>query len=425
MEVEKSYKSLFNKPLNSDVIFTFTRSDDISDELYAHSVILSLRSSVFKKNFAFNAKNGETKSRVFPIYSKYDVFECFLRYLYGAKHKINCKNAVDLRNLAIKYEVPCLILACQKFCLKNILTLDEKCKYLNMSLEAEHRTDTAIDLVKNHRKLLLKEDLFKKLTAKALEQVISKEMNFLDVTVMTVFQLVIKWAEYHCSLKGDEINPINTRKELGDVIKLIKFRSMELSEFNDCIKEYPGILLPTEEKIILASINNPFCTDDNDIRFWMPREVNMDELTTINMEIFTGILRDFDFNETGVPSGSIFTLSRVVYLLSLSIAAPRLEHPRNVFVKISCKGYTLAEVTQYINCIDPLINFDKPIKLIPGYEYVCDIKYDKGEDQHFEVAFNEREVPFTLSENGFEFFKFTEYSPLLRSICCKTEKQIL
>lgn len=83
------------------------------------------------------------------------------------------------------------------------------------------------------------------------------EIDHLERDERIVFEAVINWAKNWCRcIKIDPNNGINLRRALTGILAVIPFHKMSHTQFDECVKKYPGLLQNFEIHDILVNIQN-------------------------------------------------------------------------------------------------------------------------------------------------------------------------
>lgn len=268
--VGEAAQYLFDNPQLSDIIFSCQDSNGAPQKIYAHSWFLVMRSSVFYNDI--QASIGKSQVILILDYS-YETFLSFMRYVYSAGFEIDAINVAELFNVGKKYKMGCLLKKINKFIENVKFSITNVCDYLELSLKVENNQlkANAIEFIGVKGKQIINTESFNSLSPDAVKEILSRDVDIFDVSEVEIFECMMEWAKHRCRLNNYEINSINMRRSLGELIKMIRFTTMSSIEFAECIEKYPGLLSIEEDRSLLLSIvkQKP---DENELRFLKPRK---------------------------------------------------------------------------------------------------------------------------------------------------------
>ena len=244
---------MLNNPDMSDISFTCEGSQK---KFYAHKYVLGSSSAVFHAMFY-----GELAEKNFTVHLS-DVneesFEEFLRFLYTDECALTADNVISVMYLAKKYIVPSLTRRCVEFLAKN-LSLDNVLDVLEQARGFDEKELEAQcwKIVASSTRVVVTADSFKKISQSTLACLLKRDN--LSIPEVDLFQAVLKWADFQCSLKSLEPTGENRRSMIGDAIYAFRFLAMSQTEVAKLVSR-SGLLtaeelLPIFEK--LAGIDSP------------------------------------------------------------------------------------------------------------------------------------------------------------------------
>lgn len=415
--VGEAAQYLFNNPQSSDMTFSCQNSKGITQLIHAHSFVLVMRSPIFYDLIVGNIAYSQTIT--IDDFS-YEAFLSFMRYVYGAKFVMDTHNATDLYNIGLKYEVDCLVTEYREFIANVKLSLTNICEYLEMSLKIDSQSlkVKAIEFVGEHGKKLLSSDSFKNLSPEALKEVLSREKEIVNTSEVEIFKSVMQWAEHRCQLNKFNVNPINMRRSLGDLIKLVRFTAMSPLQFAECIERYDGVISLEEKCSIYDSISTNR-RDGNKLGFSKPREANVNLKHLTEQKIRLG-----DYSSWGACDQyrTKFTVNSRIYLTQVTIAATKTNIKQNIKIIIGDNGVSLYEQTvMLINLQTTNFIFTRPIELLPSENrvYFIDIILDNPKDNLFCCT---RTAKFPVTKSCFYFWGPPYFSPILCELFYKEVK---
>lgn len=224
----KATESLYLNTKLADIYFIF--KDD--DRIPAHKLILSAVSPVFEAEF-FGSMPEKDEVKISDKGIDADSFREFLQFFYLKEVELSMERIQNVMYLGKKYQIDECLEVCSTF-LKENLTNNEMCLgfqlaihyeqtelkefcHSKISLNAEEvlKTDGFLDCDQNILMEIVKND-----------ELVCREINLLEAC--------ITWA---CKRKNlDRNNRKKLRKQLKDVMYLIRYKQIERTEFTKFIK---------------------------------------------------------------------------------------------------------------------------------------------------------------------------------------------
>ena len=211
---------MFNNPLMSDI--TFSCGDSDRKYFYAHKYVLATSSPVF---YAMFYGDLAEKNQVIHLPdANEEGLEAFLRFLYQDENPKTLDLAIKVIYLAKKYMVS---------------SLAEKCwELIDIEVSTVVTSEAFLDISQDTLEDILKRDT----------------LNIPGDGEMALFQAVLKWCDYQCSVKGLEPNGENRRAALGDAVHQIRFLSMSQEEFANNVSK-SGLLTDCELVALFQKFN--------------------------------------------------------------------------------------------------------------------------------------------------------------------------
>lgn len=238
--IADAFKQLYNSRFMTDVQLKF----DHGQIIYAHKIVLCLRSQILHDNF-------DTKVRLEcrPI----EITQQFLKFLYTDACDLCPDNVFELVAMSNELSVPSLGTFCQNYLSSNLHPL----QLLQMSLKNN------LEQMKMNSLKSIAENFAMTLTHPELINIGSKTLNAIlkletvsNPQEFEMFKCVLNWADIKCEqqFRGKTIDASMKRKMLGNNLFLIRFAAMTSAEFAMCIQQEPGLLTETECVSIFLSI---------------------------------------------------------------------------------------------------------------------------------------------------------------------------
>lgn len=378
--VSEAIEYLFDNPIMSDVTFLFTDTiAGTTQQIHAHSLVLSIRSPVFYETLH---KNMGNKLLVEITDYPYETFLCFMRYLYGADFATNFQTVMELSTIAEQYEVTSLVNKCEEIAFNAELSIDSICDYLEIAIKFQNDAlkRKAVDYIGEHGKEIFSTETFTRLSPNALKEILLREVDLTGIQEMDIFNAVINWATQRCYHNKFTVNSTNMRRSLGDLIKLIRFTAMTTEMFTECVESYKGLLTDKEVNSIYDNIANRD-TDSNVLGFYKPRLMNLDEIRFECIRFGQGNL---DMRKCR-KFRSKFLTNREIFLTQVNIPYPRTSKSVKLIFRENKKIIHWEQLNFNYDhngiCLTvPMITLSKPLQLIRKQEYICDVKFDNPED---------------------------------------------
>lgn len=315
--ISQALKFLVNNEFLADIKFQFADGQII----YAHSLILCMRSKIFHENF----KDTVGITKLIPITDKsYNIFLNFLNFLYTDEFIIIDDNVAELFELALQYSIYEL----EELCNESIFTKineNNACKLYELSINGRNTEELRVSCLNFISKNFLKtinSDSFIQISVDTLQAVININ-PVSDPNEVQICNAVVKAAQKACDHNGVRSSGDNLRKILGESIKSIRFPTMTSQEFANCVKSYPGLLSDAEIISIYTTIANK---KENTLGFLnQPRRkcnpidyYHKQELIYFKFDKITPVSGTFEFDQLELAEFEIvFTVSRAIIVKSV------------------------------------------------------------------------------------------------------------
>lgn len=183
------------------------------------------------------------------IYSFY-----IARFLYTENVDITPDTVMALMYSAKKYSVQMLVQKCCDY-LTTEMNSDNVCTILEQAhvFDEDKLRDHCLKAIISDSNKVMKSPLkdYQNLCHLCLKEIMQSDQ--LQSKEETLFIACLNWAEEQCRLKGIEINDINLREVLGDILFLIRFPFMDKKTFGELVADRN--LLTADEKF---AVNQQF-----------------------------------------------------------------------------------------------------------------------------------------------------------------------
>lgn len=404
---------LINNPEMSDVVFTCVDKLGVRRDLYAHRLILAMRSRVFNKEIGLFKSNNKHIIEI-DDYS-FEIMLLFVRYLYSdPDFVIPQQHVFDLLNLGERYGVVTLVEKCRNEISNIKLTVNNICEYLEYALKVDddQLKTKASDFIGTYGKIILAAETFKKLSPDALKMILARDRPIVAVTEKEIFESVMKWAEFRCELNNYTVNPINSRRSLGDSIKMVRFTGMGPIEFAECAQQYKGVLSAEEESSIAFDIIRRR-SEGNEHGFMKPRE---ELLPKLSREDTLKIGYGPEAWKSRPAFQNRFSINREIFVTQIGCAGSYSnQNIRLILGKVDGNTVIYKSSTRSNKASTNFI-FKQPLQLLPGVKYFIDFKFESSIDMFF--ARSLKECPF-VQNRGDVVISFIKWSPLFTFISFK------
>lgn len=235
-----NHQNLYKSYISSDVQFILMDRNGVLQRIPAHKLMLRTRSKVFERMFFGELKEADVVE--IPDVSAEGFCE-FLQYFYFAELELSVMNLPEVFRLADKYDTAPLRQYCAQY-MDETTDPDVMCVYYELTCFYEVPTK----LVKKLENLIARnfdeavkwgvaEGGFTKTSLANLlqsESFMHKEIN--------IFNNVVAWAETSLRDQNVTVNTENIEKEMRGLVKLIRFPTMSLPEFLNCVRRCPNLL---------------------------------------------------------------------------------------------------------------------------------------------------------------------------------------
>lgn len=231
-----SGKDFFLDASTADVYFSFDLPDDRCVRVPAHKILLAVASDVFKRMFYGQLKE---KGDVKIVDVSDAAYKEFLQYFYLSEVKLTAENIVAVIHLAHKYNV--------KNCIDDGIpflmdTVNEKniCDALHLAIlyERPELLKACETFVVMHTAAVFKSDGFLECDNRVLERIL--KMNVLSCFEADVFEACMTWVRAKNDDKALSKAVVDTH--LGRLYDEIRFSSMTIQQFCSLAAKYDSVL---------------------------------------------------------------------------------------------------------------------------------------------------------------------------------------
>ncbi|XP_028396289.1 BTB/POZ domain-containing protein 6-B-like [Dendronephthya gigantea] len=302
-------RHMFNNPDMSDISFTCESSDKI---FYAHKYVLSTSSAVF--HAMFYGGLAVKDSQIDLSDTNKGSLEQFLRFLYTEECTLDSDNVVAVLYLAKKYIVPSLSKKCVDFLgenlnAENVLSvLEQAVRFDEKEFEAQ-----CWKVVQSNADKVVTSDSFNNISQMTLAKLLKQDV--LDVPEINLFQAVLKWIDFQCSLKKLKPTGENRRNIIGEAIYYFRFFSMTNAEFAVNVSK-TGILSPEE----LVPIYEKFLgIDSPELKWKLPNRTTKRSKPNTRFPRFPKGSESNGWNYTTEPDRLCFSVKKDAFLLGVRL----------------------------------------------------------------------------------------------------------
>ena len=216
---------MFNNSDMSDISFTCSGS---SKTFYAHKYVLGTTSVVF--HAMFYGEMAEKSSVVHLPDATEEGFEQFLRYIYTEECNLTTGTVAVILYLAKKYILPLLSKTCVDFLQENINgenvldVLEQATRY-----DEKHLEKKCWQFIQSNTAKVVASDGFNNISQSTIAKLLMQDR--LSLPEVKLFQAVLKWIDFQCSIKNLKRTAENRRFVIGKAIYAFRFFSMSQAEF--------------------------------------------------------------------------------------------------------------------------------------------------------------------------------------------------
>lgn len=248
---------LFNNPYTSDVTFVF-ETENV--EVYGHQIILITGGPVFCTMFDNHQPSKHSTLRIKLNDITSTIFKEVIHYVYTNKfHNLTESNAIEILCGARNYGVAYLERALCDILLAKV-TIENVCKYYDASFWLSNEfTEKCEEIIQQHTTDVLTTNGFVSLSALTMKQILS--FDRLAAEEDELFAAMMRWATGACQAAELSVSAANKRAVLKGAEKRIRFPTMTLEVFRQCVASEAGFFTKNEiddnVRAIMASVSIP------------------------------------------------------------------------------------------------------------------------------------------------------------------------
>lgn len=215
---------LLNNEILSDVKFVFPNCRN--EEIFGHTFFLSKKSPTFYTMFHGSLKEGST---VKIVDSSRISFLELVKFIYTEMVDLTPENVLEVMYLANKYLIKKLSEQCEKF-VKNNISIENSLAILKESIyfKCELIEKECVDFIGKNTAQIMNHPNFLKTGKKTVKYLLA--LTMMNCDEITVFNLVIQWAQAFCNKNNKELSSVR------DIFRLIRFPVMSGTDFGNCVK---------------------------------------------------------------------------------------------------------------------------------------------------------------------------------------------
>lgn len=382
--LKDAFTSIINCEFLSDIKFQFADNR----EIFAHSFVLSLRSSEFYESLKTTI--GTTKL-INITDSSYDVFLEFIKFFYIEKCEINETNILELFELSKKYCVDDLELQCRTVMLSDV-NVDNVFDKLDKSLNVEWNAvqNFTLHFIANNFLQFIEDEKLYEINSSTLKAILSLD-EVSDIYEFAIFNAITKWAARACTKDGVEVNACEKRIRLGDNLKLIRFASMTAEDFGKCIQQEPGLFTDVEISTICVSI---ITNEKNSMGFNKEKRRRL----KCTYDVCTGI----DLFDKGKPKplDSTFALefstTNALELIGINIVCPNGK----ISLVLSVDGKDVDAIEEQCFSGGQTLKFKNKINVEENKKYQLTYTFSDVKCENIECFEHGKYLPWVFSQYG-------------------------
>lgn len=223
--ISDNLKSMINNKMLSDIVLEFGYEQK---RLYAHKLILSVRSNVFNKMFTGPLVTDNQSIQIKECSS--DEFLQILNYCYTDKVQLKRDNVCGIIAAANYYEMINLEEQCCDFVIEYLDVTNVCTIYEAMSLLSNKLTAKCLRMIDDNMTQIIHQDDFSALSKSTLESVLARDQ--LSISEFELYVAVEKWITQN-------------NESWNKLWQLIRFPIMTDSEFHQCCQTH-GIMFNSQ-----------------------------------------------------------------------------------------------------------------------------------------------------------------------------------
>ena len=294
------------------------------------------------------------------------------RFLYSGACEVNADTVMELTYAASKYDVMTLLRQCITYLEENVNS-ETVCTILNHAIMFEENmlADRCLMYISKHSTAVFQSENFISLTKDALKDILA--LDKLNCDELKVYHACKRWATVSNEDTGGKTtkSEINIRKQLGDLLQLVRFPTMDLEEFNEHVLA-DDVLTTLEINDIQTAIHN-----NQECPGFSSKRRHPKSNAPIKIETSNRVERGWGCGSK-IQEGLTFTLSREMTLRAVGLYLPCVGGSVNGMLSIENDGnVVLCEKVRLRYDKDEKITYRrlaKTIPLTPEHTYVIKFK---------------------------------------------------
>lgn len=238
---------LLNNELWSDIEFHF-KDENIT--IPAHRLILASASCVFAA-MAFGDLKAKVAVEIVDIPA--DCFLELLRFVYTDNVTFTSDSAAWILIGANKYMLKCLEKQAVDF-IVNDIHQNNACTYLEQCSLLDHNeiTEKCVRLVKHMTYKIVQTNAFLNLNEDTVGKLL--QLNVLNASEKELYSAILMWSNNQCKLANVPSTAENRRKMAGKTVQQIRFPTMDMKTFLECVQMDDNFLSDADIGLITKSI---------------------------------------------------------------------------------------------------------------------------------------------------------------------------
>jgi len=226
---------LVGNSARSDCTFVVSKGDK-KESIPAHRIVLAASSRLFEAMlYPLKGTDGERAKISLPVVIQVKdtdpaAFKILLQCLYTDHIELDASKLPDLINLAQKYQIEKLQLACSDYMEKDI-SAENVCELFEIAPKLLGDEEFGLQFIRENTDDVFASEAFLKLSPARLKFILSDE--FLGAEESSTFVALKNWGKAQIEKHGDELKGSETDKLkviLKDLITLIRFPVMDLED---------------------------------------------------------------------------------------------------------------------------------------------------------------------------------------------------
>lgn len=374
------FRSLYLNPAGADVWFVFD-----GERIPAHKLILTTMSPWLNTMF-FGSLPENKEVHMTEVNASIGAFKEFLRFIYMDQANLTMENIEGVIHLAKQSLSDHIFNECEEFLIRT-MTTDTMCYGYQLALlyDAKKLKRICEEEICVNAEQVLKSSSFLEFPHEFLQNML--QCDALACEEKDIFDACIAWAKAACKRNSeDPLIVKNLRAQLQNAVFQIRFISMQIEEFANCISSYSALFTATELHEIVCMIGR--AGDVKSKKFnWTPRYYDLQWNKGRDLECRRFVLSSLDIlRPIKDVETTTFTCNRRILLKGFSCECNRNITKISTFEIIEKKPNGTEPIERYSDQVildfqykrktfatwEAKVQLNKPILLRPKYIY--DIK---------------------------------------------------